>query len=538
MPAFHHFLDKIFAKRLTFSVFFRIWLAFAVIVMFASGLAIYQLQKSIKPSAQKVVEDTLVDISRTLATTLSPAVASGDIRDLAFQQQLNQAFSPNGQTAIPTWFDQKTHSQLHVYVTDSRGVVLYDSQGVSVGKDFSRWNDVYLTLHGKYGARSTRVNPRDEASSVMYVASPIVDNTHQLIGVVSVGKPILTLLPYIDKSREEMFKTMLYITVICLVLSGLMAWWLRHSIQTVNRYTQNLANDPPPHFYLGKELNQLVTTIDEMKNTIENKAYVTEYVHTLTHELKSPLTAIRASGELLGDELPPANREQFSQTIIEQSDKLQTLVEKLLVIAKLEQPSFKLSQQLSDVKPLIQTLITAQQAKIQQKNLQLNLQFDTQNQAYIDSFWLSQALQNGIDNAIKFAKHHVMIITERTPQALRIHIINDSPTLPDYILQKAFERYFSVNLAEQHNKGTGLGLTLAKQVVERHQGNAIGSIGLQQLENDVDKNNQNWDKQPQNNKKLDHLIFDKKTPFSLEKVNNKFDGNLVILTIQLPTSSS
>ena len=57
-----------------------------------------------------------------------------------------------------------------------------DSDGKDVGKDYSRWNDVYLTLSGKYGARSTRSDPDDDASSVMHVAAPIRDG-ESIIGV-------------------------------------------------------------------------------------------------------------------------------------------------------------------------------------------------------------------------------------------------------------------------------------------------------------------------------------------------------------------
>ncbi|WP_019518524.1 two-component system sensor histidine kinase CreC [Faucicola boevrei] len=482
MNNFHQFLDSIFKQRLSFSVFFRIWLAFALLISLATGLATYQLQKTIKPSAQRVVEDTLVDISRILAVALNPAVVSGQIYQPDFQMQFAQSFAPFDpeRPQFPIWYDQKTQSQLHVYVTDKRGIVIYDSQQQAVGKDFSRWNDVYLTLKGQYGARSTKQDPTIADSSIMYVASPIRNSKNELIGVVSVGKPVLSLRPYIELSRAEIIKTMLYITGLGLLFAGLMAWWLRHSVQAVNRYTQNLANDTPPHFYLGKELNELVNAIHVMKNTIENKAYVTDYVHTLTHELKSPLTAIRASGELLAEAMSTTHRQQFSQTILQQSDKLQTLVEKLLIIAKLEQPTFKLNLQKYSLTPLIKQSIANQHARIKQKNLQICSHISENNTLLLDKFWLQQALQNVIDNAIKFSQSCIVIMVFSTPTGLCIDVLNDSEMLPDYVLEKAFERYFSVDIqpnpndsqspTHRQNKGTGLGLTLVKQVIERHHG--------------------------------------------------------------------
>ena len=63
---------------------------------------------------------------------------------------------------------------MHVYVTDARGIVIYDSNGGRTeGQDNSAYNDFIRTMSGKYGARSTRTDEADENSSVMFVAAPI-----------------------------------------------------------------------------------------------------------------------------------------------------------------------------------------------------------------------------------------------------------------------------------------------------------------------------------------------------------------------------
>ncbi|WP_435938832.1 two-component system sensor histidine kinase CreC [Moraxella bovoculi] len=462
MPTFHTLLDRIFKKRLSFSIFVRIWLTFALITLLSSSLALYYVQKTVRPSAKRVVEDSLVDTSVLLSHIVADDVAdlSKDELNQSLNAKLSQAFINPDE---PLWYHQKSKSTYHIYITDGTGVVIYDSRGASVGADFSRWNDVYLTLRGKYGARSTDIG----GHSVMYVASPIVSDG-QIIGVVSIGKPTQTLIPYINKSTDEIIKIILTIMAITLTTATLMAWWLRCSIDSVNRYTKGLASTAPPHFYLGRELNELMASIHAMKDTIENKAYVSEYVHTLTHELKSPLTAIRASSEILTDELSLAEREQFTGIILSQTDKLTALVDKLLTLAKIEQPTFKLTMSDVDLDALIQTCLNQQSATL--KQLGKTVQF-TKSSIHIraDEFWLTQAVQNVIDNAIYYGKSAIAIYISQTETDTFIHIKNDSDKLEDFIIKQAFERYFSMGNSHRQ-KSTGLGLTLVKQVIELHGG--------------------------------------------------------------------
>lgn len=462
MLNFHRLLDRIFKKRLSFSIFVRIWLIFSLITFLSSGLALYYVQKTLRPSAKRVVEDSLVDTSRLLAVLVADYVATLDKDELNqnLNDKLAHAFT---EPTEPLWYHQKQKSTYHLYITDHTGVVIYDSRGASVGADFSRWNDVYLTLQGKYGARSTDIG----GHSVMYVASPIMAKGER-IGVLSVGKPTQTLIPYIDKNADEIIKILLTIMGVTLTIATLMAWWLRHSIDSVNRYTKGLAKTTPPHFYLGRELNELMASIHAMKDTIENKAYVSEYVHTLTHELKSPLTAIRASAEILSDDLTDNEREQFTTLILTQTDKLTNLVDKLLTLAKLEQPNFKLSLQKIAIDEIIQTCLNQQSAYMKQLNK--NIHINTSGiEIVADEFWLTQAVQNLMDNALYYGKSFVHIDISQTDNSVIVSVSNDSDELDEFVIERAFERYFSMGKSAQQ-KSTGLGLTLVKQVIELHGG--------------------------------------------------------------------
>lgn len=518
-------------RLLNLSIFFRIWLALALVLIICGVVAFTQLFGYVKPTAQQVIEDTLLDTSKLLAASLQIPLSSGQLYDDAYQKRLDTAF-----IGIPTMDDtqepeykNKNYSSFRIYVTDDKGIVIYDSMPEpdnDEGQDYSRWNDVYLTLNGQYGARSTTRDHNQRDGTVMYVAQPIKDDAGNLIGIVSIGKPVASVLPYLDNTRNRMLITALLMSIAALILAGLVAWWLKQSITLVIQYTSALAEDTKkPYFYLGHELNSLTDTIESMKHRLENRAYVTDYVHTLTHELKSPLTAIRASSELLEDNgLDEEDQQMLIQSIGEQSIKMQQLIDRLLLLAKVEQPTFKLNRQLTPLLPLLQTLAKDNSAKLQQQHLApIDIYLDEKpvtektllspdilanTSVFADQFWLVQVLQNVLDNAIHFADSTVAIYLQSiaknsSAQTVTINIFNNGKLLPDYAVDKAFDRYFSLshqsqatdNTSEHFSKfsadensmsdtrqtqpnmssntlkkGTGLGLTLVKQVIEHHGG--------------------------------------------------------------------
>ena len=520
-------------RLLNLSIFFRIWLALALVLIICGVVAFTQLFGYVKPTAQQVIEDTLLDTSKLLAASLQMPLSSGQLYDEQYQTKLDAAFigAPTISKTTDPEYKNKSPSSFRIYVTDDKGVVIYDSlpePDNDEGQDYSRWNDVYLTLNGQYGARSTTLDHNQRDGTVMYVAQPIKDETGNLIGIISVGKPVASVLPYLDDTRNRMLITALLMSIAALILAGLVAWWLKQSISLVTQYTSALAEDTKkPYFYLGHELNSLTDTIESMKHRLENRAYVTDYVHTLTHELKSPLTAIRASSELLEDDgLDKEDQQMLIQSIGEQSIKMQQLIDRLLLLAKVEQPTFKLNRQLTPLLPLLQTLAKDNSAKLQQQHLvPIDIYLDNKRvtetatlspnalantSVFADQFWLVQVLQNVLDNAIHFADSIVSIHIHNTAQTVTIDIFNNGKLLPEYAVDKAFDRYFSLShqsqaaektsehlsdfSVENHStfdttqiqpsmasntlkKGTGLGLTLVKQVIEHHGGHvAITNI--------------------------------------------------------------
>jgi two-component system sensor histidine kinase CreC len=376
------------------------------------------------------------------------------------------------------WGLPKNQVNHRIYVTDAKGIVVLDSSGAAVGQDYSRWNDVYLTLRGEYGARSTRSDPNDANSSVMHVGAPIRDNG-QIIGVVTVAKPNSSLQPYVDRTERRLLVYGAGLIGLGLLFGALLSWWLSAALRRLTAYAQAVSDGrrvEVPH-YRGGELEQLATAVEHMRTQLEGKAYVERYVHTLTHELKSPLAAIRGAAELLQGEMPLAQQQRFVSNIDSESVRMQQLIERLLNLAQVEQRQGLEERVAVPLAGLVDEVLKAQAARIEGKQLRVEQQISTDLTLTGEPFLLRQALGNLLENALDFTPVQGVLrfSAERVGEQIEFRLFNQAEAIPDYALPRLSERFYSLPRPDSGRKSTGLGLNFVEEVVKLHGGSL--SIG-------------------------------------------------------------
>ncbi|MSG11114.1 two-component system sensor histidine kinase CreC, partial [Escherichia coli] len=254
----------------------RLLLGYFLIVAVAAWFVLSIFVQEIKPGVRRATEGTLIDTATLLAALarddlLSGNPAHGQLAQ-AFTQLHNRPFRANISGI------NKVRNEYHVYMTDAQGKVVFDSVNKAVGQDYSRWNDVWLTLRGQYGARSTPQDPADPESSVMYVAAPVVDNG-KIIGVLSVGKPNAAMAPVIKRSERRILWASAILLGIALVIGAGMVWWINRSIARLTRYADSVTeNQPMPLPELGSsELRKLAQALESMRLKLEGKNYIEQY---------------------------------------------------------------------------------------------------------------------------------------------------------------------------------------------------------------------------------------------------------------------
>lgn len=456
----------------------RLLLGYFMIVALAAWFVLRVFTEEVKPGVKEAMEETLVDTSQILAELAAADMQNGKLGNGRFAQAVTRYQMREPLSTIKGF--GKHEDNLRVYVTNTKGIVIYDSEHEALGKNYSRWNDVNRTLHGFYGARTTRDDPGDESSSVMYVAAPVMDGA-RIMGVLTVGKSAQSIEPFIARSRSEIAHAGLWLMGGALVIGLLFTWWLSHSIGKLRRYAREIGLNHKvtlPEMGSG-ELAELGKALAEMREKLNGREYVENYVHQLAHEMRSPLTALIGSAELLDENLPQQERIAFMANIREQSRRLRDMMDKLLALARLEQRQELAEAVIVNLAELAERVTADHAARLKLRNLACRHKLAENALVLGEPFLLRQVLSNLLDNAIDFSPDNGVIELDlETTRGQHILSMKDQgPGIPNYALPRVFERFYSLARPSTQSKSTGLGLPFVREAAILHG----GSITLENI---------------------------------------------------------
>ena len=308
----------------------RIFVANFLIFVLCFSYPVYWTRSTLRLRYLESVEDPLVDQANILAAIVGNEMEAGRFSS----EQLFKTFETMRRRplAAKIYRQRKKSVDMEVYITDKRGRVVFDSQDKSrVGSDYSAWRDVKLTLEGGYGARTTRRISKDPSSTVLYVAAPIMVKD-KIEGTLTVAKPTTSTNKFLQQARPRLAKVFGISAAAAAFLIFFVSYWMTAPIRRLTRYANDVRQGK--RVALPKlnrsEIGGMGHAFERMRRALEGKKYVEEYVHTLNHEIKSPLSAIRAAAELLGEKMEPERRRRFLANILVETIRAQELVDKML----------------------------------------------------------------------------------------------------------------------------------------------------------------------------------------------------------------
>jgi two-component system sensor histidine kinase CreC len=210
-----------------------------------------------------------------------------------------------------------------------------------------------------------------------------------------------------------------------------------------------------------------------MRRALEGRQYVERYVQTLTHEIKSPLAAIQGAAELLQEDMPAEQRAQFLKNIRREAARVREVVDRLLELASIENRDTLRDVETFDLADLVDEVATSLAPQLRAKSQSLHQEVSSVS-VRGERFLVRQAMANLVQNAIDFSPEEgsIDLAVARDGTDAVIRVTDAGPGVPEYALQRAFERFYSLPRPDTGSKSTGLGLAFVLEVAQLHGGSA------------------------------------------------------------------
>lgn len=261
-----------------------------------------------------------------------------------------------------------------------------------------------------------------------------------------------------------------------LAIGALVAWRfgrrltrpIRQAEEATRRITAGdlSARVPVPPHHGDDEVASLVTSINTMAEVLErSKGVERQFLLSVSHDLRTPLTSIRGYAEAIADGALP-DTAQGGTVILSEARRLERLVGDLLDLAKLESRSFSLTHEPVDLVTVAEGTVDGFRHEASDAGVTLETRGDSTAVVDGDPDRLAQVAANLVQNALKFAHSRIEVTVEAANGWARLSVSDDGPGIASEDLPHVFERLYASRHQPQHKEvGSGLGLAIVRELV-------------------------------------------------------------------------
>ena len=450
-----------------------LFIAHVLILALCFSYPLQQIGSRIRTAYYESAEEPLVDTANILAAVVGHEIEQGDFNPDELYRVFEDAHSRT--VAAKIYEMKKDTVDLSVYITDTKGIVLFDSDGrETVGKDFSQWRDVKLTLEGQYGARTRRDPNEPDAPAALFVAAPIRVSGN-IAGVLTVIKPTTNIAAFVNAARPRIYRIGAISLAAAIILGLGVSMWVNQQVSRLTRYANEVREGRRVPFpkLARTELQTMGIAFEKMREVLAGRTYVEQYLEALTHEIKSPISAIRGAAEILEDStISPEQRAHFLSNIQSETRRIQDLVDRILKLTELEARHALHSRAPVALGTVVRTILDGVGPVLARKRLQVEVNVGDHLTVPGDPLLLSLAISNLVQNAIDFSPSNGRIDVACTLEngMINLSINDEGPGIPEFARPRIFEKFFSLERPDTGKKSTGLGLNFAKEVAALHGG--------------------------------------------------------------------
>lgn len=323
--------------------------------------------------------------------------------------------------------------------------------------------------------------------TMMCAAAPITNKKKEVVGIVLLHSFVEQRDALIAGSKEYITYSIFAGIGIALLLAIILAKFITKPITRM----REAANEMTDGNYairidsrVKNELGSLAGSLDTLAERLEenemerqqNEQARLDFFANVSHELRTPITVMRGYSESLADGVISSEEKklQYYQRMVNECQSMERLVGDLLTLSKVQNPHFIIEKEPVNLIQVFQDVLRSYKGILEQR--QMKVHFDYQDEVMLllgDYDRLRQLFINIINNAMKFSEDGSNIwITVQREEQLIVSIRDEGVGIAEEELPNIFDKFYRSKL-RQNAKGSGLGLVIAKYIVEKHGGRIV-----------------------------------------------------------------
>ncbi len=297
--------------------------------------------------------------------------------------------------------------------------------------------------------------------------------------IVRVGKSLDETGQTLAGLRRLLILFSPFVLVICSVMSWLFAGWALNPVLEIKNIAEQIRRGRMrgriEAGLKGRELGELAVIFNDMLQSIQHSVEMQKrFVADVSHEIRSPLTALRGSIEVaLRRRRSVEDYENVLETSLADVIRLSRITDDLLFLTRADNNILDLRRQWFELGPALSSIVERLGHKAVSAGVSLVEDYRVDLEVYGDTFLLDQAFSNLVENAIKYTPRggKVTITTEEKEGSVMVTVSDSGIGIPEEDIPHLFERFYRVDKERSRRAGgTGLGLSITEWIIKAHKG--------------------------------------------------------------------
>ena len=477
-------------KSVRFRLFATMCVVIAVIVLCLVAINSVVLESFYLYSKTNTVKEVYKKINAYYNSSYNSTSIEQELRRVAFNNNFD-IFIKTNENIIAFSTDKDLYSIMNIISgvesKKSESSTIYSDEQISIEKVNDKENNIsYILLEG------------------------MLDNGYELF----ISIPAVPIEESVQISNQALILIGIIILLISAIISSYISKKFTEPIVELNDITNKMAKLDFSKKYriidtddeineLGKNINTMSDKLEitikqlrenniELEKDIEEKSKIDDmrkqFISDVSHELKTPIALIQGYAEGLIENVntDEESRKFYAEVILDESNKMDTLVKQLLELMKLEYGKREFNNKTFNITELIKEVIRKCNVMMEEKNINIKVVSDEQVLVEADDFYIEQVVTNYLTNAIKHVKEvngvkqiEVKVEENTENNKIRISVSNTGENIPEEHLEKIWGRFYKEDSSRNRNDGgTGIGLALVKAIMNNYK-NDYGVINLE-----------------------------------------------------------